>query len=81
MQIKKQIKNDVRKNGHAIFLKYSLKVNIPLSLPIVEKRAHTPPLLREKASTPTSNGLGRIMDLNFSLLLPPIRIGKSPTGT
>jgi hypothetical protein len=62
-------------------LKYSLKVNLPLSLPIVEKRAHTPPLLGEKDSTPTSNGLGRIMDLNFSLLSPPIRISKSPTRT
>jgi hypothetical protein len=35
MQIKRQIKNDVKKNGHVISLKYSHEANMFLSLPTI----------------------------------------------
>jgi len=38
-----------------------------------------PSPLGEEVLAPISNGLRRIMNLNCSFLLHPIRMGKSPT--
>jgi hypothetical protein len=55
MSIKRQIRNDVKKNGHVIFLKYSLKANFLLFLSIVQMGIHTPLPLGEEDPMTTSH--------------------------
>jgi hypothetical protein len=63
-----------------LFLKlHSFEVILLFSLPTTQKGGHTPSPLKEETHVPTSNGFKRIMNLNCSFLLLPIRMGKSPT--
>jgi len=70
-----------KKNGHVIFWKYSPQLDLLLFLWIVQIGLCTLPPLKEKAHTPTSNGHGRVVNLNCSFLSPLIRMGKSLTRT
>jgi len=54
----------LEKNDHAIFLKYFLKVDLLLSLLVVQKKGCTPSPLGKKAPMQTSNGFGRIINLS-----------------
>jgi len=54
----------LKKNDHAIFLKYSFKVDLLLSLPVVQKKGCTPSPLGKEAPMQTSNGFGRIINLS-----------------
>lgn len=71
----------LKKNDHAISLKYSIKVDPLFSLIIAQKGIRMPLPLKEKSFTLTLNGDGKLVNLSCLLLLPPIRMGESPTGT
>jgi hypothetical protein len=60
-RIKKQFKDDVKKNGHAIFEKYSLEIDLFFLLPTTQKGVHIPSPLGKKLLHKTSNGLGKVM--------------------
>jgi len=71
----------IKKNGHAIFLKYFLQTNLFLFFPTTQIGIRTPLPLREEAFMPTSNGLTRIVNLNCLLLSFPTKTSASPTRT
>jgi hypothetical protein len=50
-------------------------------LSIIQKGVCTTPPLEEKVPMSISNGLGRIVNLNYLFLLFLIRMGESPIGT
>jgi hypothetical protein len=62
-------------------LKYSLEVDLLFFLSTIQKGVCTTPPLEEEAHVPTSNGLGRRVNLNHLLLLFLIRMGESPITT
>jgi hypothetical protein len=49
----------LKKNGHAIFKKNSLEIDLFFLLPTTKKGVHTI-TTRKEALAPTSNGLGRV---------------------
>jgi hypothetical protein len=79
MQIKILKKNDVSKRMVMLFLKYIFLKLFCCFFCQLLKRGDMPSPLGEEVLAPISNGLRRIMNLNCSFLLHPIRMGKSPT--
>lgn len=78
MSIRRQIRNDVKKNGHVIFLKYSLKANLFLFLPIVQMGIHKPLSLGEEDPMTTSHTDLRCAQKNNKLkLFVPITSNKN----
>jgi hypothetical protein len=58
-------------------LKYYFEVDLFFSLLTTHKGGCTSLPLKGKKIAPTSNGFGRIINLNYSFLLPLIRMGES----
>ncbi len=69
----------LKKNDHEISLKYSLKVDMLLSLPVVQKKGCTPSPLGKEAPMQTSNGFGRIINLSWWLLKLFVQVSKKYT--
>jgi hypothetical protein len=75
MQIRKQIKNDAKKHGHAILLKKKLNLIYFSFCQLFEWRyEHCHHWARSHA--PTLNGPRKITNLNSLLLLLPIKMDK-----
>jgi hypothetical protein len=77
-QSKGKIKMMLKKNGHVIFLQYSLKTNLLLFLPIVQMGIYTPLPLRNKILwQPPTLTLDVLKNLTNSKLLVPIASNKN----
>lgn len=68
MQIKRHVRDDVKKNDLAIYLKCSHKINLLPFLEIAQKGEHNPPHLGEKAPMPILKRLKRISKQNYQRL-------------
>jgi len=66
----------LKKNGHAIFLKYSLEIDLFFLLPTTQKGVHTPSSLGRNSCTNFKwTWKGSVP--SYSFLSPPIKITKS----
>lgn len=71
----------LKKEWSCNLLETFFEANLFIFLPILQMGVHTPSPLREEAITLALDGFRKIVNLNCSFLLPPIRMSKSPIGT